>query len=1293
MKKMKYITALFMIMSSFVGLFVGLQPVNAQENAVTSVTVDAQVYLAMYGGEPTEQTQISYDIIQTDPDTGEGTLVYSYRSNEPNTEPLMLTPGNYKFRLYDAGNFQRDGQELIPARVEQTHPTTTDQDVLKELSQTGDLIPWGDGTVVLDVPFEIELGDNLLNEATNQYEAELVVTIADQQSIATLPENPDEPDTPGEEVPEETGILMVQVIGSDGSLVANTVLSVNGEEFTTNAQGLLQVDNVPAGEVQVEVLSVPEDYSIEGITMPAEPITVVSQEMTNVKISVERIPETPEANTVTLTVLDEESVPVSNVSMTLNEREIYTDVNGQAVFSEVPVGEATYTINSVPEGYSLEQTTGTVVVDPTTPTEATITLSADVNTNNIEFVVTNEAFGPINGVEIQIADSVYTTTETGRVETEALPVGGYSYDVISAPEGFEIPVTGSVNVVESAPTEEAIALPTSVAYGSLLVNVVDDVQQPINGAELTLGEQTAITDGSGQVVFEDLEANQSYEYSVTALPEGYVLDGEAEVRTITINPDQQVEDTLVIAQAEQVDSAVFTVVDEASQPVENVEIQLGNETATTNPSGVAEFTDIGPGTYNYTVTNLPEQYETPAEGQLAIVANEEATQEINLSEVEQFGKVTFSVVDQNNEPVDGAKITLNNNTYPSNSNGQVIIEGLNADQTYNYTLASLPENYTGQVSGTVIIEANNHIEETVTVERELAPGQLTITVMDQSDQAVSGAQVQLNEDQTETTNAEGQVVFDELVEGTYEYIINELPENYEHNIASQSVYIAEGATEARTLQVQHNVQPGTVIFNVTDQDNSPVEGAVISINDTTITTNTEGTATIADIEPNTYTYSITELPEGYIGNASGEVTVNESEITTAAISVEREIELSTADIKVVDQNGDAVEGASLAFGGLTGTTNAEGIAHFESLEPGRYNYSVTSTPDGYYNNSEEQATEIEEGSAFEAEIRIEKLTETGSVTIQIRDNNNQPVAGVEIRIDHETYTTDNNGEVTVDNLEVGSYPYEIINVPEGFEIEELTGEFGIVANETITVSPRATAQESSSSEESSSQESSSESTSSQESSSESSSQSQSSSVIVDESQSLTPAEQASIDEEASQATRQFIDAETGIEVWVNPQDAMKVSNIHVETLDSAATLENADADIYTITLLDENNEAVQLTRIAEIKIPTRPVNSQLRVVRVNDSNNSNLTFALHNQRITFRTQQLGTFGIVYNAEQASISQEESVEVTVESSVEENDDDLPNTGETSTKGILFLGVLVLLSGAYLVFTRNKSTNKH
>lgn len=1288
MKKIKYITTIFMFLSSFVGLFSGLQPVNAQENAVTPVTVDVQVYLAMYGSEPTPQNQISYDIIQTDPQTNEGTLVYSYRSSEPTSEPLMLTPGNYKFRLYDGGNFQRDGLELTPARVEQTVPTITEEDNgqgnnLKTLSNSGDLIPWGDGTVVLDVPFTIEIGDNLLNETSNQYETQLIVTIADQQSVGTLPDNSDDSDLPNEGTPTDTGSLIIQVIGSDSTLVSDAVISINGEEHTTDAQGLIQIDDVVTGEVLMDVISVPEAYTIEGLTL--DPVTVTAQETTNTTITVESIPEIPQTNTVTLTVLDETLTPVPNVSITLNEREVYTEANGQAVFTEVPVGEVTYTINSVPEGFNLEQPTRTVLVDEATPTEAMINLSQEIVTNPIVFNVINEDNEPINGVEIAIADTIYTTTETGQVETEALSVGGYSYEVISVPDGYNLPEVDSVNVVESAQTEETITLTNATEYGSVLINVVDENQQPIIGAELTLDEQTFVTNGSGQAIIEGLEANQSYNYYVSALPEGYLMEGEAEIRTITVNPEQQVEDTLVIAQPDQVGSAVFIVLDESGQPIENIEIELGTGSTTTNTSGIAEFFDIGPGTYNYRVLNLPEQYEGPVEGQLTITENEEASQEISLSEVNQFGNVTFNIVDQNGEAVEGAQITLNENTYPTNTNGQVIIEGLNAGQTYNYTLSELPENYTGQASGTVTIEAEGNIEEVVTVERQLAPGQLTITVNDQNNRAVAGADIQLNEDQTITTNTEGQAIFNELDEGTYEYVIETLPENYEHNIASQSVYIAEGATEVRTLQVQHNTQPGTVIFNVTDQDNHPVEGADISINDTTITTNAEGTATITDIEPNNYTYSIAELPEGYIGNPSGEVTVNEAEITTAEISVEREVELSTAQIKVIDQNGDVVQDASVSFGGLTGTTNAEGIINFESLEPGRYNYSVTNVPSSYYNSSEEQVIDIEEGSAFETEIKVEKLPETGAVTIQITDNNNQSVAGVELRINHETVTTDNDGKVTVENLEVGSYPYEIISIPDGFEIDQLKGEFGIVANETITLNVKATALESSSSEETSSEESSS-----QEASSEASSQSQSSSVNVDESQSLTPAEQASIDEEASLATRQFVDPETGIEVWVNPQDAANVARVSIETLDSAPTLENADADIYTITLLDDNNEAVELTRIAEVKIPTRPVNSQLRVVRVNDSNNSNLTFALHNQRITFRTQQLGTFGIVYNAEQASISQE-SVSVSMESSVEENDDDLPNTGEASTRGILMVGVLVLLSGAYLLFTRNKSIN--
>lgn len=1278
MKKIKYFAAIVMVLSTFVGLFPSYRTVQAQEGTSTPVAVDVQVYLAMYGSEPAPQSQISYDIIQTDPQTNEGTVVYRFRSNEPSSGPLMLEPGNYKFRLYDGGNFQRDGLELSPARVEQTIATLSQDDInqgnnLEELTNPGELILWEDGTVVLDVPFTIELGDNLLNDTGDQYATQLIVTVADQESLATLPDD----DGSNENPTEESGILIVQVVGDDSSFVSEAVVEVNGESYTTDAQGLLQVDGVPTGDVELNVLSVPEDYSTENIYI--EPVTVTAQQTRNTTIMVEHIPEEATTNTVTITVVDEASQPVPNVSITLNEREIYTDVNGQVFFNDVPIGEAVYTVNSVPEGYALEQTTGVILVNAEDPAVATINLATDLQTNHVIFNVVNKANEPVSGVEIAVADNVYTTGEMGQITTDELTIGGYSYEVTSVPEGYAIPQADSVNIVESAPTEKTITLTELIEYGSVLINVTDQNQQPIIGAELTLDEQTFITNGSGQAIINDLVANQSYEYYVSALPEGYVMDGEAEIRTIEVLPNQQVEDTLVINQAEQMGAAVFTILDEAGQPVPNIEIEFSAQRKSTDASGIVQFDEIGPGTYNYQVTNLPDEYEGPIAGQITIIANEETNQEITLTTIDQFRNVTFKIEDQDGSAVQQAQITLNDMAYTTDEAGQVIIEGLNAGQTYNYTLTALPDNYSGQTSGTVTIEANGNVEEVITVERQLEPGTLTITVIDQNDQPVSGAVIQLNNEQTVTTNEQGQSVFNELGEGTYEYSIQSLPDHYEHNVSAQSVYIAEGVSEARQLQVQYNAQPGTVIFNVLDQDDHPVEGAVIAIADTTITTNTEGTATKSDLAPNNYTYAISELPEGYNGNPSGEVTINEDEVTTVSLKVEREVELSTAKITVLDQNNQAVSDVTIAFGGLSGTTNADGIVNFENLEPGRYNYSVTEVPNGYNNNSEAQETDIEEGSSFEDQFTIEKLPGKGTAVMQVLADNNQPIQGVQIRVDGTTHTTDSQGNVSFEELTEGTYSYHIIALPEGVEMAEDSGEFEVKANETTNLTLQASIIESSSSEEVSS---------------ESSSQSQSSSVSVDESQSLSPAEQASIDEEALAATRQFIDPETGIEVWVNPQDAANIESITVEKLESAASLENTDSDIYQITLLNKDNKAVQLTRIAEVKIPTRPVNSQIRVIRLNDNGHSNLTFALHNQRVTFRTQQLGTFAIVYNPAQASSSQEasqSSVSVSVESSVEEKDDDLPNTGETSSRGLLVLVVIALLSGVYLLLNYKKATN--
>lgn len=1283
MKKIRIFTSFFMIFSFFIALLPGAQSVKAQDSSGATVNVDTQVLLAVAGNQAVEQGQISFDIIQTNPETGEGEVIYSYRSDNPNPVLPALAAGNYKFRLFDGGNFQRDGLELIPAKAERTIPNLTQGDIdqgnqLESLGHSGDLIAWGDGTVVWDIPFTIELGDNLLNPATGQYETQLVFTISDQQSLALVQNGAtEEGESVEEETPAEVGTLNLQVVGDDGSLVNGATISINGQTYTSNEQGVIFVESLPVGQAQVEVIELPAGYTAgEGSTQTVE---IAPNSTSNATLTVIKEVEVPTTNTVTISVQSDQDLPVEGVAVALNEQGLFTDANGQVTFFEVATGEQAYTVTQLPEGYSVEQASGTVTVNGETPSTLTIPLTTVETKGSVLFNAMNANSQPLAGVEIEINGAVITTAENGQASIEDLTEGGFSYSVLSVPEGYTNPEPASVNVTAGSQTEVTLTLESAVEYGNVSITVTDEASNPIIGSEIILNEKNFISNDSGQIIIEDLVAGKTYDYYVSSLPEGILMEGEAERRQVTVVANQQVDDTVVIKQAAQLGGIKFTLLDDSNQAIANAEITVGEKTVTTDAAGLAQLNDLEIGTYNYQVVGLADKYEGALEGQVTVSVNEVSEQVIQLAKVVQYGNVTFNVLDQEGNAVVGATITLNETEYPTNEAGQAIIEGVVAGQTYNYTLSSLPELYDGQAAGTVTVEANGNITEAITVQRQVAPGQLTVTILDQNDQAVVGAVVQLSPDKTATTNAEGQAIFNDLAVGTYEYSIQSIADNYTHETTAQSVHIAEGVSEAREFKVTRKIQPGSAVFTVKDQEDKVVEGAVISVNNTTVTTNAEGVATLSEIAAGTYPYSISGLPERYRGEVAGELIVTENEATTTQLTVERIIELSTAQFKVIDQNGNAVQDASISFGGLTSSTNAEGLANFQSLEPGTYNYAVESVPSGYANGNETQSTEITEGSAFTFEFKVEKLPETGSAKVEVLVND-KPTAGVEIKINDQAILTNEQGIALFEKLGVGAHTYTVSKLPEGAKLEPLTGEIKVEANKETALSLKASKEEASSSEESTSE---------SESVEESSSESQSSSVNVEESHSLTPAEQSSIDEEASQATRQFIDAETGIEVWVNPQDAGKVEKISVEKLESSPALENADADIYKITLLDQNNNAVQLTRIAEIKIPTRPVNSQLRIVRINNSNLSNLTFALHNQRVTFRTQQLGSFAVIYNAQQASISQESSqssVNVSIESSVEKNN--LPNTGETSSKGLITMAIIALLSAAYLLLTHKK-----
>ena len=146
------------------------------------------------------------------------------------------------------------------------------------------------------------------------------------------------------------------------------------------------------------------------------------------------------------------------------------------------------------------------------------------------------------GVTYRLFDStgnkiVDVTTDTdGKAVFADLPLGSYTYQEISAPEGYVVddtkyPITittGTLNITETRTN--------TMAKGSLTVRKVDVTGSPLAGAELLLETSTdgkswtevskLTTDKAGIAKWDDLKIGAQYRITEVKAPAGYILLAE-----------------------------------------------------------------------------------------------------------------------------------------------------------------------------------------------------------------------------------------------------------------------------------------------------------------------------------------------------------------------------------------------------------------------------------------------------------------------------------------------------------------------------------------------------------------------------------------------------------------------------------------------------------------------------------------------------------------------------------------------------------------------------------------------
>ncbi len=261
---------------------------------------------------------------------------------------------------------------------------------------------------------------------------------------------------------------------------------------------------------------------------------------------------------------------------------------------------------------------------------------------------------------------------------------------------------------------------------------------------------------------------------------------------------------------------------------------------------------------------------------------------------------------------------------------------------------------------------------------------------------------------------------------------------------------------------------GELTIIKTDGAGVSLPGATFALYDETNThrirtgvTDENGELTFTNILYGNYVVREIEAPDGYLlRQESEEVVINKSEdeLTFVNDQLLYEVEL----LKVDSYNGSPLQGAQFELRRAdqsvvdTYTTDEDGLIVVTDLEPGEYVFVEIQAPEGYADDQlAEEDFEITEDQVERVSLVVGNEIKTGSVLLEkVDDTSGQVLEGAVFRlldssgeIIEDSLTTNENGQIVVEDLRPGSYQFVEIEAPDDYELDSEPHEFEIVQSQ------------------------------------------------------------------------------------------------------------------------------------------------------------------------------------------------------------------------------------------------------
>ena len=855
--------------------------VLAQVNPNSPIEVSVDILLQVDANPPKRQENATYEIVDE-----AGNVVYRHESDAQASEAPKLTAGKYRLRLYDGQGFKRADKVLKAQKVETSIPKRSEQDIaankqLQEQSDKGSLKTDDQGQAYYEVAFEVKAGPDLESADHQKMVSKLAVTLSDQEGAGSAPQAPAQSTS---QAPEVKRNLTVKVLDQAQEIVPGATVTVEGQTAVTDENGDAHFKDLTPGTVHYAVTQLPAGY--EGTPSGEAELPTDTDHSITLQVAKKAEPQVTKRD-LTVKVLDQEQKTVAGVTVTVEDQTAVTDENGDAHFKGLTPGTVHYAVTQLPEGYE-----GTPSGEAQLPsdTDHSITLQVakkaepQVTKRDLTVKVLDQEQKIVAGVTVTVADQTAVTDENGDAHFKGLTPGKVHYAVTQLPEGYEGTPNGDAEL--PADTDHSITLQVAkkaesssqapAAKRDLTVKVLDQEQKIVSGVTVTVEGQSAETDENGDAHFKGLTPGTVH-YAVTDLPDGYegTPSGDAELPSDT---DHSITLQVTKKPAQPAVEAVkrdltIKILDQDQKIVAGVTVTVGDQTAVTDENGDAHFKGLTPGMIRYAVTKLPDGYEGTPSGEaelptdtdhsitLQVTRKDQASSSSSSSSQTEKRDLTVKILDNAGKEVPGVSVKIGDQVQVTNEYGQAVFKGLTPG-TFHYEIVNLPENYTGAQAGDAELPSDTDHSITLTVQRQQAVANVTVKVMDDKNQSVSGVTVYLGELEGQTDD-QGNILFEALEAGKYTYGIKEVPEAYQAATGAQTLDVAPGADLHPILKVSRKAQVASLELNVVNVAGQAVADVTLAVGNQQLKTDAQGKVTFTDLKAGDYDYYVVAVPEPY----------------------------------------------------------------------------------------------------------------------------------------------------------------------------------------------------------------------------------------------------------------------------------------------------------------------------------------------------------------------------------------------------------------------------------------------